>query len=89
VVVPRLCAARPKLNGEQGAQPDARPPADRLRGFRIRVAWQPPTDPQHFTGSSICYDNPGAQGVGASEYACAGGGIAGRYISVQIYDRHE
>ena len=53
------------------------------------MAGLPPTDPQHFKGGGVCYDNAGAQGPGAAEYACAGGGIAGRYVSVQIYDRAE
>lgn len=62
--------------------------ADRLTGFRIRVAQQPPTDPRHFTDGTVCYDNPGNQGgIAPVEYACAGGGILGRYVSVQIYDR--
>ena len=65
------------------------PAADRLRGFRIRVAWQPPTDPQHFIDGAICYDSAGAQGAGTAEYACPTGGLAGRYVSVQIYDRAE
>ena len=63
--------------------------ADRLRGFRIRVARQPPTDPQHFIDGVVCYDKTNAQGPGTAEYDCAGGGIAGRYLSVQIYDRAE
>ena len=62
-----------------------------MRGFRIRVAWQPPTDPRHFIDGIVCYDSGlnGTNGNGTVGYVCAGGGIAGRYVSVQIYNRSE
>ena len=61
---------------------------DRLRGYTLRVGLLPPTDPNHFTQSAICFTTLDAQGPLVQNYPC-NPSIAGRYVSLRIDGRAE
>ena len=63
-------------------------PADRLRGYTMRVGNLPPSDPNHFTQSAICYTTAGSQASLTHSYTCASA-IVGRYVSLRIDGRAE
>ena len=63
-------------------------PADRLRGYTLRVGVLPPSDPNHFTQSAICYTTTGSQGSPTQYYTCTPS-LAGRYVSLRIDGRAE
>lgn len=56
--------------------------SDWLKGFTIRVGWIPATDPAHFTESSTCWSEPGAN-TGYTVYTCSPA-LTGRYVSIRI-----
>ena len=54
----------------------------------MRVGNLPPSDPNHFTQSAICYTTAGSQVSPAQSYTCSSA-IVGRYVSLRIDGRAE
>lgn len=63
-------------------------PADRLRGYTLRVGVLPPSDPNHFTQSAVCYTTAGSQSSSTQYYTCTPS-LTGRYVSLRIDGRAE